>query len=58
MRNAHTDTRPSGSLPADAGPLGRSEIMDMLAEAGLGHGQGQGIEWVVDRLTARPEVVR
>ena len=35
---------------AGGGPHpGRTEILELLAEAGLG--QGHGIEWLLDRLT-------
>lgn len=47
MNNAQ-DARSRGE---DGGGLhpGRTEILELLAEAGLG--QGHGIEWLLDRLT-------
>ncbi len=48
MRNAQ-ESRSTGVISGGDGHRARTEIMELLAEAGLG--QGYGFEWLLDRLT-------
>ncbi|MEC7761912.1 MAG: hypothetical protein VX874_08410 [Pseudomonadota bacterium] len=43
------DARSQGAAGGGDSQQDRTEILELLAEAGLG--QGHGIEWLLDRLT-------
>ncbi|MZR14623.1 hypothetical protein GQE99_16510 [Maritimibacter sp. DP07] len=47
-----------GRAPArdDMASAGRSDLIDLLSEAGLG--QGYGVEWMLDRITEPREDAR